>query len=185
MIATHAKTKQQLFQFKLNLLRATILCYVLIGFSVGTFAQKIIRIETKDNLLLLGVGKDSTLKQLYLGAKVNSDENFVQKINDSKQAYTSYGNEVENIALRVTHADGNLTTDLVFVSSSTEKTDSNTSVTKIILKDKYYPDEVTLFYKTYNEQNIIEQWMTFTHKEKGTVTLYNFASAALNFQTPN
>ena len=185
MIATHAKTKQHFFQFKLNLLRKAILCYVLIGFSVTTFAQKIIRVETKDNLLLLAVGKDSILKQLYLGAKVNSDENFAQKINDSKQAYTSYGNEVENIALRVTHADGNLTTDLVFVSSSTEKKDSNTSVTKIILKDKYYPDVITLFYKTYNEQNIIEQWMAFTHKEKGVVTLHNFASAAFNFQTPN
>jgi len=185
MIAVYAKTKQHFFKFKLNLLRKAILCYVLIGFSVVTFAQKIIPIETKDNLLLLAVGKDSTLKQLYFGAWVNSDENFVQKINNSKQAYTSYGNEVENIALRVTHADGNLTTDLVFVSSNTEKTDSNISITKIILKDKYYPDEVTLFYKTYNEQNIIEQWMTFMHKEKSPVTLYNFASAALNFQTPN
>jgi len=185
MIAPYAKTKQQFFQFKLSLLRKAIFCYVLIGCSIATFAQKIIRIETKDNLMLLGVGKDSILKQLYLGVKINDDENFSQKINHSKQAYTSYGNDVENIALRVTHADGNLTTDLFFVSSSTEKTDSNTSVTKIILKDKYYPDEVTLFYKTYNEQNIIEQWMTFTHKEKGTVTLYNFASAALNFQTPN
>jgi alpha-galactosidase len=185
MIAAYAKTKQQLFQFRLNLRRKTILCYVLMSFSVVTFAQKIIRIETKDNLLLLGVGKDSMLKQLYLGEKINDDESFVQKINDSKQAYTSYGNDVENIGLRVTHADGNLTTDLFYLSSNTEKTDSNTSITKIILKDKYYPDEVTLFYKTYNEQNIIEQWIAFTHKEKGTVTLYNFASAELNFQTPN
>ncbi len=121
------------------------------------------------------------LKQLYFGRIVKDNSGFMPALEKSAQAYTAYGNDVENIALRITHSDGNLTTDLVYVSSNTTKQDDNISLTKIILKDKFYPDIVTLFYKTYYEQNIIEQWMSFSHKEKGAVTLYDFASSALSF----
>ena len=185
MIASPCKAKQGFINCKTNILFKAFLCWMWIGLSFISYAQKTIRIETKDNLLLLGIGKDSLLKQLYFGAKISSDGMTVQNINNSKPAYAGYGDEIDNFALRLTHADGNLTTNLVYTGANTERTDSNISITKIILKDKYYPDEITLFYKTYNEQNIIEQWMTFSHKEKGAVTLYNFTSASLNFQTPN
>ncbi len=178
------KTKQRFFPFKKKLsIKTTIVCVLMI-ISSSSFAQKLIRIETKDNLLLLGVDTNAILKQLYFGRIINDIGGFATSLEKSAEAYSTYGNDVEHTALRVTHSDGNLTTDLMFVSSNTTKQDDNISVTKIILKDKYYPDEVTLFYKTYFEQDIIEQWMTFSHKEKSPVTLYNFASASLNFQSP-
>jgi alpha-galactosidase len=155
--------------------------FVLSAFISYSQQPTTIRIETKDNLLLLGVDTNAMLKQLYFGRIVKDDSAFMPALQKSAQAYTTYGNDVENIAFRITHSDGNLTTDLVYVSSNTTKQDSNISLTKVILKDKFYPDIVTLFYKTYYEQNIIEQWMSFSHKEKGTVTLYDFASSALSF----
>ncbi|MEP6682872.1 MAG: alpha-galactosidase [Parafilimonas sp.] len=186
MIATtFYSTTKQYSSFKKNLLLTIAqFCFLLIA-SFSTFAQKTIRIDTKDNLLLLGVDTNASLKQLYFGKSINDIDALSTSFEKNADAYSSYGNDVEHTALRVTHSDGNLTTDLVFVSSNTTKQDSNISITKIILKDKFYPDEVTLFYKTYSEQNIIEEWMTFSHKEKSPVTLYDFASSSLNFQTPN
>jgi len=60
--------------------------------------------------------------------------------------------------------------------------DGRVTLTKIILKDKYYPFSVTLFYKAYGNENIIEQWTEITHQEKKDVTLYNFFSGQLAFR---
>lgn len=145
--------------------------------------KSVIRIATSDNLLLLAVDNQKQLKQLYYGAYMDdplSDAAF----NQSGTVYPAYGTNVTDAALRITHSDGNLTTQLVYDRNTVKKLDANVTLTTVYLRDSYYPDEVRLCYKAYHEQNIIEQWMEFEHKEKTAVTLYNFASASFSFQSP-
>lgn len=141
-----------------------------------------IRISTKDNLLVLAVDNQKQLKQLYYGAYMDDSLSNVTSA-QAGAAYPSYGTNVSDAALRVTHSDGNLTTQLVYDRNTVKKVDDNVTLTTVYLKDAFYPNEVRLCYKAYREQNIIEQWMEFEHKEKTAVTLYNFASASFAFQS--
>jgi alpha-galactosidase len=97
-------------------------------------------------------------------------------------AYTPSGtwNMLEP-AIQVKHADGNTSLELNYVSHKVEKIDANLSITSIVLKDPVYPFEVTLFYKTWAKENVIEQWTEIKHKEKKAVLLQKYASANLFF----
>ncbi len=46
------------------------------------------------------------------------------------------------------------------------------------LKDPRYPFFVSLLFKAYARENIIEQWVEIRHQEKAAVALHQFASAA-------
>lgn len=152
--------------------------------SLGQNSQKeTIRIGTRDNSLVLGVDNQGNLKQMYFGKRM--DDSLPEgAVKQAPAAFPAYGTNVSDAALRITHADGNLTTRLVYERSSATKIDANVTQTTVFLKDAYYPLQVRLCYKTYHEQNIIEQWMELEHKEKTPVTLYNFASASFAFQSP-
>ena len=50
---------------------------------------------------------------------------------------------------------------------------------KILFEDPVYPVEVTLYYKSYYKENVIEQWSAITHHEKNDIILQKFASANL------
>ncbi len=49
------------------------------------------------------------------------------------------------------------------------------------MKDPVYAVEVTLFYKTYFQENVVEQWSVIKSEEKNPVTLQKYASANLYF----
>src|SRR5258708_49145 len=156
-------------------------------FTLSSFGQPpaAIRIATRKNLLLLGVGNDHQLKQLYYGPKMDiGPAEAVSPVEAGAPAYASYGSGqgVREVALRLTHADGNLTTKLVYIDQTVSHPDTATVLTVVRLKDAYYPVQVTLYYKAYVNEDIIEQWTGIQHQEKGAVTLYDFASAGLSFQ---
>ena len=68
------------------------------------------------------------------------------------EAYSTSGNEdFFEPALGITHADGNMTTYLYYVSSSQEPVEGGTH-TRINLKDDKYPVEVTLNYVAYPKE---------------------------------
>lgn len=58
-------------------------------------------------------------------------------------------------------------------------------LTVISLKDKVYPFSVKVYYKAYQDVDIIETWTEISHKEKGIVTLNQFASAYLPIRRGN
>src|SRR5665213_1357256 len=158
--------------------RLCLVAFLFVISAVG-FAQtnNVIRITTKHDLLLLAVDNNSKLKQLYYGQAIPAEDNTDAFISHGELSYPAYGNSVSDAALRLTHADGNLTTDLIYKSSSVTKLADNVSLTRIVLRDSYYADEVTICYKAYFDQDMIEQWMELSHQEKGNVTVYDFASA--------
>ena len=181
-------------------MKNTLLVIVLATFCFSISAQEspMIRIETENTALILKVGKNQRLYQTYLGAKLlnGSDFDAVSKENTKKFAvndgnplidlkhivYPTFGTDnLFEPAIRMTHNDGNPSLELLYQSFSTQQTDANINETIIKLKDSQYPVFVTLHYKTFFKENVIESWTEIQHQEKKPVTLYNYASSMLHF----
>ncbi len=127
------------------ILFSIILCVV----SEITNAQyTLIPIETAGNALVLGVNKDKDLSILYYGKKLANTAEYeltsqvYRQTGDYTQvldaAYSSSGsrNLVEP-AITVTHADGNNSLDLRYVSHQTISLQSF-SQTSVLLRDPVY-----------------------------------------------
>ncbi len=175
-----------LFSFKLFF---TLL--LTIGLT-ASIAQVIIPIETEKHSLLLKTDNQKRLRTAYFGEKISNKEEYGLIANQfhydeanagiQNAAYTSAGtwNLVEP-AIQVKHADGNPSLELQYVSHQSQQVDENTTQTSIVLRDPVYPFEVTLFYKTWRKENVIEQWTEIKHTEKKAVVLQKYASANLYF----
>ena len=159
--------------------------------------DSIIRISTRHLDLVLQVAENARLYQTYLGDKLLHEEDLsrlkwqVHAASDVSvsergwEVYSGSGNEdFFEPALAVTHADGNPSTWLYYVSSSTHAVDGGTQ-TDILLRDDKYPLEVTLHYVAYPEEDVIKTWSEIRHQEKKTVNLSAYASAMLYFSAPS
>jgi alpha-galactosidase len=150
-----------------------------------------IAIETKNSAVVLQVDKDKRLLFSHVGDRADGKDYSSAarqlRMDDgnnaiNNHAYTPAGtwNLVEP-AIQVTHADGNNSLELLYVSHSSKKENDNIATTSIVLRDPVYPFEVTLYFKTYANENIIEQWSEIKHTEKKAVQLRKYASANLYF----
>ncbi len=151
-----------------------------------------IPIETKNNAMVLQTDKDSRLWTVYFGNRLmdTADYTIASKqyhYSDANagiynNAYTPSGTwNLSEPALEVIHSDGNPSTELKYVSHQTKQEGENVSVTSIKLSDPVYKLSVELFYKTWSNENVIEQWTEITNNEKGNVVLNKYASANLFF----
>nr|WKN35485.1 alpha-galactosidase [Tunicatimonas sp. TK19036] len=149
-----------------------------------------IPIETQHNALVLQVSENQDLDIIYFGKKLSNTNEYGQIPSVFRQAgdytnmlnaaYTSSGSRnLLEPAITVTHSDGNNSLDLKYDSHAVEKIDDNVSLLSILLKDPVYNFEVTLYYKTYYNEDITEQWSVIRHSEDENVTLHKFASANL------
>ena len=173
-----------------NNLLLSVLCIAPHLWTLQTLAQEYIPVETAGNALVLQADQHQDLKMIYFGKRLTSGNEYGQIPATYRQsddptgifnsAYTPSGsrNLVEP-AITVTHADGNNSLDLRFVSQQSTKISDDISLLKILLKDPVYDFEVTLYYKSYYKEDVIEQWSAIRHKEKGNVILHKFASANL------
>lgn len=127
-------------------------------------------------------GRDGRLYQAYLGAKLGNAYDLKQMRDAGHLAYATSGTDnLFEPAIRMTHNDGNPSLELKYISHNTEKTDANITITNILLKDPEYPVEVTLHIKSYQAEDVIEQWVEILQKESKPVTIYNYASSMLHF----
>ncbi|MEP7228702.1 MAG: alpha-galactosidase [Ginsengibacter sp.] len=151
-----------------------------------------IPIEIKNNALVLQTDKDSRLWTVYFGNRLmdTADYTIASKqyhYSDANagiynNAYTPSGTwNLSEPALEVIHSDGNPSTELKYVSHKTKQEGENVSVTSIKLSDPVYKLSVELFYKTWSNENVIEQWTEITNSEKGNIVLNKYASANLFF----
>src|SRR4051812_41228919 len=81
-------------------------------------------------------------------------------------------------ALQAVHADGNTSTDLLYVSHATTAVDDNVSLTRIKLHDPAYPFFVTLVFRAFRAEDVIEQWTEISHDEPSAIVLSRYASSA-------
>ncbi|MEZ2442623.1 alpha-galactosidase [Chitinophaga sp. RCC_12] len=154
-----------------------------------------IPVESKNNAVVLQVDAKGQLSTIYFGTKLSNAAEYQQAPLAYKQsedystvsnaAYTAAGTKnLMEPAIAVTHADGNNALDLRYVSHKVIARGAGVEEISILLKDPVYPFEVTLYYKVYKAEDVIEQWSVIRHQEKGNVTLQKFASANLYLKAP-
>jgi alpha-galactosidase len=162
---------------------------ILFGLSIQVKAQQFV-IETASNALVLEANTKGELNTNYFGKKLINHAEYANIAAQYKQgqeytgvlssAYTTSGTKnLMEPAITVTHSDGNNSLDLRYVSDEMKRVDGNVQLLTIQLKDPVYNFNVTLFYKWYYAEDVIEQWTSIQHTEKGNVTLYKYASANL------
>lgn len=128
----------------------------------------------------MNVGKNQKLYQSYLGKKLlNSIKDLPQ---GKHEAYIPSGTDnLFEPAIRITHADGNPSLELLYVSEESKKQDDNVTITIIHLKDPKYPVEVNLNFTAYYNEDIVKSWTEIKHAEKKAVVVSNYASSMLHF----
>ncbi|NDW17616.1 alpha-galactosidase [Dysgonomonas sp. 216] len=169
-----------------NLLTTVLFSFLTLS-SVLSNEKEIVRVETNDLSMIFTAETDGKIVYHYWGEKVNNitpvlDRRFKNQpdTNDElvPQLYPAYGGRYYlNPALKLTHEDGVLTTDLVYVGSKTKVLDSNRTETVISLKDKIYPVFVDVKFIAFRAENIISQSVSITHQEKKGIQVENIASA--------
>ena len=193
--------------FSLNTLKNTAILLLSILFLVSLPAQNTgakkaigfgapknatIAIETKDNALILQTDKMNRLLTQYFGKRLAQSTEYPTiaaqyRFTDDNagiynHVYTPSGSwNMMEPALKVIHSDGNTSLELLYDSHTVQKIDANVTLTSVVLKDPTYAVEVTLLYKTYANENTIEQWSVIKNKEKGAISLEKYASANLYF----
>ncbi len=155
--------------------------------------KETIRISTDNTDLVLQVGENGRLYQTYLGEKLLHQQdlqNFRWDVHAgadgsvSKRGWEVYGGsgneDYFEPAIGITHNDGNPSTLLYYVSSSSTPVEGGTE-TVINLRDDQYPVDVALHYVAYPKENVIKTWSEIKHQEKKPVVLSTYASAMLYF----
>ena len=155
--------------------------------------NKTIRISTDNTDLVLQVGDNGRLYQTYLGERLLHEQdlnNFSWSIHAGAdgsvsrrgwEVYSGSGNEdYFEPAIAITHNDGNPSTILYYVSSSSKAVEGGME-TVINLRDDKYPVDVTLHYVAYPKENVIKTWSEIIHQEKKPVMLSTYASTMLYF----
>lgn len=180
-------------RFALKDLWALILCIA----SIPVWAQEqIIPVTTAENAMVLKVDQKKNLSILYYGRKLGNNNEYALIPQSYKQtsdytevadaAYTPSGSRnLLEPAITVTHADGNNSLDLRYVQHEQKDLGNGVTQLSVLLKDPVYDFQVTLFYKSYFKQDVIEQWAVIRHSEKSNVTLHKYASANLHIKAKN
>ena len=170
---------------KRKLIIAALLCLS----TLPTMAEQVV-VETKNTSLVLEVEKGQQPRYVYYGKKLSQQElGHLQHpaVFGRMEAYPAYGlNTPAEAALAMRHSDGNLSTALVAdYWERGEVVGEGNFVTCITMKDPVYPIQVTLNYKAFVEEDMIEVWTEITNNEKGIVNLTTYASAMLPIRRGN
>lgn len=142
-----------------------------------------IRIATAHWAITLLAGDDGRLYQLACGPASRAISPPKSAPARETEFHPPYGDGfILEPAVQATHADGNTSTDLIYVKHDAQTLDTNITLTRIELKDPAYPFFVTLCFRAYAQDDMIEQWTEMRQQEEGPVTLYRFASSAPVFK---
>ncbi|RAV28017.1 alpha-galactosidase [Sinomicrobium soli] len=172
------------------LLKGRIASFAMFFVFFQVSAQEIITVETAENALVFEVNESKELNTVYFGEKLKQADEYRQISSQYKQgtdytgiyasAYTPAGSKnLLEPAIEVTHADGNMSLSLEYVSSEAQEISPGVVQTEILLRDNVYPLEVRLFFKSYSKENVVETWSVIENRESGDVRLHKFASANL------
>jgi len=165
----------------MNFQKLIILMSALLLSCAISVKAEIVNISTPNTSLILDAEKRGALKILYYGERMA--ELDIANLKDAgainRDAYPVYGIYPQGeAALSVTHADGNMTTD-VEVLDVRKTTVGEAEVTTVAMRDKVYSFDLNVNYKTYPDEDVIETWVDVKNNEKGTVKLNRFMSGYL------
>ncbi len=164
-----------------NLFLLTVALLIPVG-VIQADPGKTIAIQTKNTSLVYKVNDKKKVCQSYFGSKLTGSDCDLVVVSNNEIAPAFGTSYVHQPAIRAVHADGNTSTELVFDKSESKRLNGNQVQTDIYLKDTYFPFQVKISFKTYEKEDIIEQWTEYFHEEKKPVVLYDYASSCLSFQ---
>lgn len=151
--------------------------------SASTAWAKQVVIQTKNTTMVLDVETGKQPQYVYYGAKLSDyDLQNLQSPRDGRMdAYPAYGmNCPAEAAVAMTHADGNMSTELFATDVATQG-----AITQITLKDPKYPVLVVLCYQARFDEDMIETWTEIKNGEAKPITLTQFASCSLPIRRGN
>ena len=145
-----------------------------------TAGAKDVLVNTPKTTLMLGVNEGETPRIHYYGSRLKAHQ--VHEVYDATSinydAYPAFGrNSFDETALSVTHADGNMSTELVVTDCRTEG-----DQTIISMKDKKYSFFVDLYYKANDQSDVIETWTVIRNGEKKPIKLEQYASGVMTLR---
>lgn len=149
--------------------------------TLGASAEKV-HISTPGTSLVVEATEGQPLKFLYYGSALSAGDigSLDAAGTFSRDAYPVYGmSPMNEAAFSAVHADGNMTLDMAVTSTSTTKDADGATVTTVTMADKAYPFTISINYRTYPGEDVIETWSEATNNEKGTVRLTRFMSGYL------
>jgi len=118
--------------------------------------EVLITIATAHSALRLQVATDGRLYQVGYAAAGAQAQTPEAKPPREVEFYPPSGDGfILEPALAVTHSDGNASTDLRFVKQARTELGTNIVLTRIELKDGFYPLSVTLCFKAYQAEDVI------------------------------
>lgn len=160
----------------LPLIKAGLLGCLLLMLALSIQAQDVIHISTENTSLVLSGKKGEKLLFHYYGSSISQPEDVVV-LTEGIEYYQGFGIRSEHRTdFRVTHSDGNLSTQLL-VESIEQTTEGEIQKTIIGLKDPQYPFFVTISLEAYRQNDLIAQHTKYTHQESGELTLFDYTSA--------
>ncbi|MDD6130318.1 MAG: alpha-galactosidase [Prevotellaceae bacterium] len=143
---------------------------------------KDILVNTPNTTLLLKAEEGKPLHVSYYGEKISSVSQVYDAFSLWEEAYPAFGAGCQEItALDVKHADGNMSTELVYRSDA-QQAEANATVYTVTLKDKIYDFEVDVCYRAYNNCDVIETWTVIRNNEKKPIVLQKYASGFMPFR---
>ncbi len=139
-----------------------------------------VHITTPNTSMVIDANVGQPAKFVYYGDKLTGNDLSTMSNAGApwRDAYPTFGlTSGQETAMSVTHADGNITLMPAVTGVETATEADGATVTTIKMTDTYYPFDVNLKYRAYPDEDVIEAWTEVTNREKGTVTLTEFASA--------
>ncbi|MEH7889792.1 alpha-galactosidase [Elizabethkingia meningoseptica] len=166
---------------------SSFISFIMLFFIIQLSAQKTapIIISTQNTALVYTLDAKNQLSQLYFGQSMkNTSDYALKKPNNLPALVTEGTGAVREPSFGVLHADNNPSLELQYIKHTT-KSEGNVQTTEIQLKDPQYDFYVSLNFKAYQNENVIEQWAEIRHQEKKAIVLKHYASAFLQLNAQN
>ena len=145
-----------------------------------------VRVRTSGMEMVLDAPVGGELQIRYFGPSLSQAdfENIQCSGIKPYDAYPAYGRLTVHEpgfepALAVTHADGNMSTELIVEGVEVFAEPSGAEVTRVCMKDKVYPFGVHVCFRAYPDVDMIETWTEISNNEKRPVLLRRFDSGFL------
>ena len=158
------------------------------GPAAATAQQQVIDIRTDGVSLILTAAPGQEVLFRHFGGRIDNPAPLADYKSGRRADYGTEdlaypamgGRNFREPALRVTHADGDINTELRYVAHQTRRlADKNVTQTVVQMSDCCQPLDVELVFTAYAKEDVITTHATIRNREKGPVTLHSFYSSAL------